>query len=80
MSKVLYPKPNPSAKLQIASLKEDPTRRPYHVEYTSTEDESLNDWGFYSSELAVKLAAWYRCRLLGFTPNATLYSRDERKL
>jgi len=77
MSKRRYPKSKTVVKKRKAP-KEDLLNRPYHVEYTDPENPTaMTEWGHYNSELQVKLDAWYRCRLLGFTPAATLYTREE---
>lgn len=78
MSKVLYPKPS-HAQLKKAVRKENPFNRPYHVYYSDPSGELEPEWRHYTTELAVKIGAWYQCRALGFLKNATLYTRDELK-
>jgi hypothetical protein len=76
MSKQLYPKPKAKPRKRSKTPKENLLNRPYHVEY-SDDAGDMTEWGHYNSELEVKVAAWYRCKFLGFTPAATLYSREE---
>ena len=76
MSKQLYPKPKPNVSRSRPN-KENLWKRPYHVLYTDPAGEIDSEWGHYNSELEVKMAAWYRARLLGFHTQATLYDRDE---
>jgi len=80
MSKVLYPKPKQPSIARIIAPKENPLNRPYHVFYNDLDNPTgTTVWRHYNSELAVKLGAWFICRVIGFTPAATLYSRDEMK-
>ena len=77
MSKQLYPKPKPAAK-RHAKTQENLFDRPFHVYYYDPDNPTAtSEWRHYTSETAVKADAWYRCEVLGFTPAATLYSRDE---
>lgn len=79
MSKVLYPKPE-HHKERATPERVDQSRRPFHVEYTDPEEYGLDpEWRYYNNELSVKLDSWFRCRVLGFRPNATLYERNEVK-
>lgn len=76
MSKRLYPKPK--SRRNRSQPAEDLLNRPYHVQYTDPDNPTaMTEWGHYNNELEVKLDAWYRCRVLGFTPAATLYTREE---
>jgi len=78
MIKVLYPK-STTPKVKHHKKARDLSKRPYHVFYSDPNDPTVpQGWRFYNSELAVKVAAWYHCRLLGFQPGATLYTRAER--
>jgi hypothetical protein len=77
MSKRLYPKPKARVQKRSKAPKENMLNRPFHVQYTDPNNELEPEWGHYSSELEVKVASWWRCRFLGFTPAATLYNRDE---
>ena len=79
MSKVLYPKPSQPRPKKKPVRKENPNNRPYHVYYTDPSNEIDPEWRHYTSELAVKLGAWYQCKVLGFLPQATLYTREELK-
>lgn len=79
MSKQLYPQPKPARRKKARTPKEDLTKLPYHVEYSDPSGDLEPEWKHYTSELAVKVDAWFRCKVLGFTPAATLYTRDELK-
>lgn len=79
MSKQLYPKPPHPQKIKKSPVRVDPRRRPFHVEYTDPSGQLTPQWGFYNTELGVKLAAWYTCVFLGFRKAATLFDRDEVK-
>lgn len=79
MSKVLYPKPSHQPRKKKAVTKENLNNRPYHVQYTDPTGELDTEWRHYNSELAVKVGAWFQCKVLGFLPNATLFTRDELK-
>ena len=79
MSKQLYPKPKKAIVRRVASQR-NLNDLPYHVLYSDPDNPTApTQWGHYATELAVKLAAWYHCRLVGFTRSAVLYSRDELK-
>jgi len=79
MSKVLYPKPKTSI-VRLIAPKENPLNRPYHVFFSDPDNLTAPTvWRHYNSEAAVKLGAWFICRVIGFTSAATLYSRDEMK-
>ncbi len=73
MSKVLYPKTVAVAMKQAAEL-------PLHVVFNDPTDPTVQPvWRHYRSELAVKVASLYHCRLIGFTKGATLYTTKELK-
>jgi hypothetical protein len=73
MSKVLYPRATAVAVKKATEL-------PLHIVYTDTSDPlGAPVWRHYSSELVAKVAAWYHCRLVGFTKTAVLYTTEELK-
>jgi hypothetical protein len=76
MSKVLYPRPKTPVRKKVAPKKHE-DKRPYQVRYSDPSGDLTPEWRGYNSELAVKIGAWFRCRVLGFQPEATLYTREE---
>lgn len=77
--KQLYPKPEHHKAKRSSPPKEVLENRPYHVEYYDPDDAIEPEWRHYNSETVMKVDSWLQCRLLGFRPAATLYSRKELK-
>lgn len=77
--KRLYPKTksHKSKPRRARPSKSNPLIKPYHVYYEDSNQQIEPEWKHYSSELAVKADAWYRCRLLGFHNKATLFDKKE---
>lgn len=78
MPKQLYPKPNQPER-RVTRVREVLSNRPYHVEYIDPNEDLDPEWRYYNTETAVKLDSWFRCRVLGFRPEAILFNRDEVK-
>jgi len=79
MSKVLYPKPEHQRPKKAKLSK--PSKPPkYYVQYYDPDNPTaFQEVAQYNSELEVKVASWWRCKVLGFQRGATLFTRKEYK-
>jgi hypothetical protein len=75
MGKVLYPK----ATTYSAHVKKE-AESPLHIVYSDPSNpDDVPVMRHYGSELVAKMAAWYHCKIIGFSKRAVLYTNEEVK-